>query len=88
MGKRCIYCSATINSDCVVDMCGGCMHRVWGPKMAAAIVESMEKEKEKGNMELGRVSETEAARGRSAPVNSRSNSNGFGEVSSSDLDLY
>ena len=88
MVKRCIYCSAGINQDSVVDMCGGCMHRVWGPKMAAAIVESMEKEKEKGNMELGRVSETEAPRARSTPINSRNNSNGFGEVSSSDLDLY
>lgn len=58
MAKRCIYCSTGIDSDSVVDMCKGCMHKVWGPKMAAAIVEGMEREKGKGNMELGRVSET------------------------------
>lgn len=55
MAKKCIYCKAEIDSDSVVDMCKSCMHKVWGPRMTEAIVLGMEREKAKGNMELGRV---------------------------------
>lgn len=58
MVKRCIYCSVEINPTSVVDMCQRCMHQVWGPKMSAAIIANMESESAKGNLELGRVSET------------------------------
>jgi len=57
MVKRCIYCNVELEENAVVDICQTCMYKVWGPKMSQAIISNMEREKPKGNLELGRVGE-------------------------------
>jgi len=57
MAKKCFYCSCDIGSNTVVDMCANCMHQVWGEKMTNTIISNMERERDSGNLELGRVSE-------------------------------
>ena len=59
MAKRCIYCSCEIGNHIPIDVCQRCGIGVWGEKMFNAIISGMSDEKQKGNMELGRVGEEE-----------------------------
>lgn len=54
---KCFYCKVDIGEGSVVGMCYKCMYQIWGEKMSRAIISNMEKEKDKGNLELGRISE-------------------------------
>jgi len=50
MVKKCVYCSARISDESVIDVCERCGYGVWGPKMFKAIVNNMEDAKSKGDI--------------------------------------
>jgi hypothetical protein len=56
MAKKCIYCKSEISQDSVIDFCKRCGVGVWGEKMFNAIVQSMEKSRETGDLYQGSVS--------------------------------
>ncbi len=57
MAKRCVYCSKDLDMECVLDVCEGCGHGVWGEKMFKAIKENMQGAKEKGDLHQGSVTD-------------------------------
>ena len=59
MTKKCIYCSAEIPDESVIDFCEKCGKNVWGEKMFNTIVENMNNAKENGDLCHNRVDETE-----------------------------
>ena len=50
MVKKCIYCSAEIPSESVIDFCEKCGHGVWGEKMFRTIVKNMEGARDRGDL--------------------------------------
>ena len=56
MPKKCIYCKNEIDQESVIDFCKRCGVGVWGDKMFNAIVQSMEKSRENGDLYQGSVS--------------------------------
>ena len=55
MTKKCIYCKAQIADESVVDVCSRCGIGVWGEKMFACIIQSMESARDKGDLFQGSV---------------------------------
>ena len=57
MGKHCIYCKNEIAAESVLDVCKRCGHGAWGERMYNAIVESMSKASETGNLMQGSITQ-------------------------------
>ncbi|MBM3232668.1 hypothetical protein FJZ18_00685 [Candidatus Pacearchaeota archaeon] len=60
MAKKCIYCKNGIDEESVIDFCERCGIGVWGEKMFKAIVSSMEKSRDNGDLFQGSVSDPKA----------------------------
>jgi hypothetical protein len=61
--KKCVYCKGEVPAERAMDVCNSCGRKVWGEKMFQAILDSTNSEMEKGNLELGRVSEGQMSSG-------------------------
>lgn len=55
MAKHCIYCRSNLEDVSVIDVCNRCGIGVWGEKMFKAIVNSMEKARDSGDLNQGSV---------------------------------
>lgn len=62
MTKKCIYCKTEIDDGSVIDFCQRCGIGVWGEKMFKAIVQSMEKSREAGDLFQGSVTDNKVAK--------------------------
>ena len=60
MVKKCVYCNCSLEDSVVVDVCEGCGVGVWGKKMFQAIIDNMSKAREKGDLNQGIISYTDA----------------------------
>ncbi len=58
MPKKCIYCKTAIDDSSVIDFCERCGVGVWGEKMFRAIVDSMEKARDSGDLNQGSVGDS------------------------------
>jgi len=54
--KRCLYCKKDISEDSVIDFCEKCGVGVFGEKMLRAIIDNMNKAREKGDLYQGIMS--------------------------------
>lgn len=58
MTKKCIYCKNEIPEESVIDFCKRCGVGVWGEKMFNAIVSSMEKSRDNGDLFQGSITDS------------------------------
>ncbi len=55
--KKCLYCGQELEKDKVVDFCEHCGIGVFGLKMYKAIINNMERAREKGDLNQGIISQ-------------------------------